>query len=146
MIFHGKNRVLFNTRWMAFAGFCVAAGFAAHKCYVIAMHQSPKARWIHDADEILPPWTRMALFALVLAVLILNVGQVLLQSGGFERVYVAVFLSEIVLYPIRNLLPDSAALLLYFVQGLADVVMLSAASVLFFTIGTRARPDESLTP
>jgi len=91
MIFHGKNRVLFNTRWMAFAGFCVAAGFAAHKCYVIAMHQSPKARWIHDADEILPPWTRMALFALVLAVLILNVGQVLLQSGGFERVYVAVF-------------------------------------------------------
>ena len=146
MIRENHARVLFNTRWMAFASVSLATWFAAHKFYVIATHGSPTFSSIRSFDAILPPWTRLALNLLIFAVLILNVGQVWLQSEGFERLYVTIFLSEILLYPVRIFLPEPAALILFWIQAIADVFMMLAALVLCISMGAKAHPHEPLSP
>lgn len=132
--------LLIDKPLLAAAGVGISACLLARKILVVWVHASPRPQWIHTFDEILPPWTRMALHLLVYGILVAWFIEVVRDARGSERWFLGLLLSEGLLYPLRNLLPIPGAAILLRLQLVADVAMLAAALQLFTAL-LRARKD-----
>ena len=104
------------------------AGFlAAQRVLVILAHGDPRPHWIHEFDEVLPQFTRIALHTLIYAVATAGLVQAVRELKGADRLYCVLLLADVLLYPCRIYLPAPAPRFILWLETLANIVMLFAA-------------------
>ena len=134
-----ESSLLIDTRLSACIAALYAGSVATWRIASILAHDGARLSGIHLFKELLPPYAQIALFLLVYGLMASRFVQALRECRGAERVYSALFFADLLLYPLRTVLPGAGATWVLSVQTFANLVMFPTAILIFLEAGSARR-------
>jgi hypothetical protein len=143
----GNKPLLIATRLRATAALCLAGFFALRRLwFLLRSHTTSHFALILPFNSIYPNWVAAALNLFFYGYTIWLMVLVCSRLKGEERVFLAIWIAEILAHPLRSLASVSVASTMAWAQFFGDVVMVVAAVLIYQDISVSGSTEPESAP
>jgi hypothetical protein len=140
--------VLISTRRRAIAALCLAGYFAARTYWSLSRSHRPElSGWIFPFNSIWPNWVDALLNLWIYGWFIWLLVLALTRLKQEERVFCAVWIAEVLVPPIKTLVPKVVVSSISWAQLFGNIVMVVSAVLIYRSLRPDgiAEPDDNLS-